>query len=105
MRHISPTVGLWYKDLISGTRFEVVAWDAKQLTIETQHLDGEVSELDIETWNQLTLESIVEPGDWCSAFEIDNEDRLDTDTPYHPEDWSSPLNLIEPEITIGVEEF
>ncbi len=105
MSHISPAVGLWYKDLASGTQFEVVAWDATQLTIETQHLDGEVSELDVDAWNLLVLKRIAEPGDWCSAYEIDKEDRLDTDTPYHPEDWGGPLNQIEPEISIGVEEF
>ncbi len=40
MKMLSPVVGGWYKDLETGTLFEVVAWDTATLTIETQYLDG-----------------------------------------------------------------
>ena len=42
MRHISPAVGNWYRDLQSGNVFEVVAWDVNEQTIEAQLIDGEL---------------------------------------------------------------
>lgn len=40
-----------------------------------------------------------------SAFELDDDNLLDPDLPLHPEDWATPLNLIEPETMCGVEIF
>ncbi|MFT5481965.1 MAG: hypothetical protein ACI9GW_000612 [Halieaceae bacterium] len=104
LRHISPTVGNWYRDLQSGNVFEVVAWDTAQQTIETQLIDGEISELDVEAWSLLKLESIEEPEDWRNPYEMDGEDAIDPDEPMHPETWSNPVSIIEPEYTLGLDE-
>lgn len=105
MKATGPRVGGWYQDLQTGDLFEIVAWDMEKRTIETQYVDGEISEYDIESWNLLTLLPAEEPEDWRSSFELDNEDRLDPDLPFHPEDWSGPVAGIEPEYMNGVEEF
>ena len=105
MKLLGPKVGDWYKDLQSGITFEVVAWDPETLMVETQHIDGEVSEYDLDSWREMLLVSIEEPEDWRNPFELDGEDFLDPDLPFHPEDWSSPVNSIEPEYMNGVEDF
>ena len=56
MKMLSPVVGGWYKDLQTSALFEVVAWDPSNLCIETQYLDGEVTEYELDTWRQLLLE-------------------------------------------------
>ena len=105
MKMLSPDVGGWYKDLQSNMLFEVVAWDPSSLTIEAQYLDGEVTEYDLDAWRQLLLQRAEAPEDWRSAYELDDEDGLDPDLPFHPEDWNSPINSIEPDAMYGVEEL
>mgnify|MGYP007026653291 FL=1 len=48
MKMLNPTVGRWYKDMQTSAVFEIVDWDPATLTIETQYLDGEVSEFDLD---------------------------------------------------------
>lgn len=105
MKLLSPAVGGWYKDLQTNTLFEVVAWDPAAQLIEIQYLDGEVTEYDLDTWRELTLLEAEAPEDWRTPFELADEDGLDPDLPFHPEDWSNPLNSIEPDIMYGVEDF
>ena len=90
MKLLGPKVGAWYQDIQPGARFEVVAWDTQSLTVETQHIDGEVSEYDLDSWRELLLVAIEEPEDWRNAFELDSEDSADPDLPYHPEDRGDP---------------
>ena len=105
MKMLAPAVGEWYKDLQTNALFEVVDWDPDSLTIETQYLDGEVSEYDLDSWREMLLLKVEAPEDWRTAFELDDEDLLDPDLPFHPEDWNSPLNSIEPDTMYGVEDF
>jgi len=105
MKMLSPVVGAWYKDLQTHELFEVSDWDTTSLTIETQYLDGEVSEYDLDAWRQMPLEKIEPPEDWRAAFELDDDDLLDPDMPMHPEDWGSPVNSIEPDAMVGVEDI
>ena len=105
MKMLSPIVGTWYKDLQSHAVFEVVDWDPSSLTIETQYLDGEVSEYDLDGWREMQLEKIEAPEDWRTAFELDDDDLLDPDLPMHPEDWANPVNSIEPDAMYGVEDY
>lgn len=105
MKMLSPMVGGWYKDLQTSALFEVVDWDPTTLTIETQYLDGEVSEYDLDAWREMRLEPAEAPEDWRAAFELDDQDRRDPDTPLQPEDWGGPINSIEPDIMYGVEDI
>lgn len=102
MRANIPSVGHWYKDTQQGSIFEVVAVDELSQTIETQLIDGEVSEYDLDSWEQLTLLEIEEPEDWRNAYELSQEDYLDPDDTIKPESWDNPLTLIETDIINGV---
>ncbi|MBE9540153.1 MAG: hypothetical protein IMF06_13795 [Proteobacteria bacterium] len=105
MKMLRPEVGKWYKDMQVSALFEVVAWDIQAHTIETQHLDGEIAEYDLDTWREMLLESVEAPEDWRTAFELDDEDLIDPDLPYHPEDWRNPLSFIEPEFIHGLDDI
>lgn len=105
MKTLNPVVGGWYKDLQTNSLFEVIDRDPGTDTIETQYLDGEVAEFDYDAWREMRLEPAEAPEDWRTAFELDDEDNLDPDLPLHPEDWSNPLNMIEPDTMYGVEDY
>jgi hypothetical protein len=104
MKMLSPVVGAWYKDRQTQEVFEVIDWDPTNLSIETQYLDGEVSEYDLDAWREMQLEAVAAQEDWRAAFELDDDDLLDPDLPMHPQDWSSPVNSIEPDAMYGVED-
>ena len=105
MKMLRPAVGAWYKDVQTHGVFEVIDWDPSTLTIETQYLDGEVSEYDLDAWREMTLIVVEAPEDWRAPFELDDDDLLDPDLPFHPEEWDSPVNSIEPDAMYGVEDI
>jgi hypothetical protein len=99
MQPLSAQIGAWYKDLQSGSVFEVVAVDDAAQTIEVQLLEGELCEYDRDSWRQMLLQEVEEPEDWRHAF--DQDDDGDADRPRHLDNWDNPLDLIEPEIDDG----
>ena len=89
MAHIQsePEVGLWYRDIQSRI-FEVVAVPDED-TIEVQYYDGDISELDQESWEMLCVTQISEPGDGLGLYEED-EEFLDVDSDLlHTVSWDS----------------
>jgi len=102
MNNLQPTIGTWYKDIQQAITFEVVSVDEFDESIETQLIDGEVGSYDLESWRQLILVEVEEPEDWRNAFELGDEDYLDSNDTMHPQDWDSPLNFIESDIINGI---
>ena len=99
MNNVTPRIGNWYKDLQLGAIFEVVAIDD---AIETQMLDGEICEYDLESWDELLLEPIEEPEDWRSPFELSGVDYHDASDYMLADDWNNPINRIEPDVINGL---
>ena len=92
----SPSEDKWYRDLVEDHVFKVVAVDIDEDTIEIQYFEGEIEELDFETWKSLMLVPIPAPEDWSGPFDgVRSDDMGDTDSPMHPHNWSDPLNEIE----------
>ncbi|MCP3907908.1 MAG: hypothetical protein GY712_07815 [Oceanicoccus sp.] len=102
MKSTSPQVGNWYKEIQQGLIFEVVAVDENTRTIETQLIDGAVTEYDLENWNEMLLEEVEEPEDWRNAYELSSEDFLNPDDTIYPEDWNGPVSMIETDIVNGM---
>ena len=102
MKSTTPQVGNWYREIQQGLMFEVVAVDESTRTIETQLIDGAVTEFDLENWNEMLLEEIEEPEDWRNAYELSSEDYLNPDDTIYPEDWSGPVSMIETDIVNGM---
>ena len=99
-RSIQPEIGHWYKSPEIPEYFEVVAIDEQSHHIEIQLFDGDLEEFDFEEWKILHIDEIEEPEDWSAPYEIEPEDLRtlqNDDKPFHPEDWTGPVNWIEPE--------
>lgn len=100
----TPRIGHWYQDCSSNALFEVVAWDPDEGTVQVQYLDGEIADMDIESWTGTALRAAAAPEDWRSAFELDDAVDLDRDAALHPGAWGNPLANFEPDIVVGIED-
>lgn len=100
-----PMIGSWYQDATEDQIFEVVAVDETTATVEIQYLDGEVSELDFDTWQQTVLLPAKPPEDWRVSYELSNEDSLMTDDIFIPAKWNDPLSDLDSDIIYGLDDF
>lgn len=87
-----PIINQWYRHLDKGYQFQVVMVDEREGTVQVQHFDGDLEELDLDTWNDLEIEIIEPPEDWTGPMDdIELEDLGYTETGMSKEDWSGPL--------------
>lgn len=61
-----PVIGQWYED-IQKRRFEVVAVDED--AIEIQYYDGDVEEVDLESWYLMNIVPAAEPNDATGPYD------------------------------------
>lgn len=93
---LTPIVGNWYRNLEDNKRFEIVAYDEDDSTIEIQYFESEIEELDLDTWYELPLEVTAEPEDWSGAFDDQVlDDMNDTESGRRPENWTGPINELD----------
>jgi hypothetical protein len=97
---VEPIIDSWYLHLDKGQRFFVVAVDKEEGLIETQHIDGDLEEINFATWFTLDIEPSVPPENWAGALDIDEQDDFGTEiTDTSPEDFTDELEDIQrPEI-------
>ncbi|MEH6617126.1 MAG: DUF6763 family protein [Porticoccus sp.] len=100
-----PVIGAWYQDATEDQIFEVVAVDEHAAAIEIQYLDGEVSELDLETWQQMVLLSAKPPEDWRAAYELSHEDSSIADDVFIPENFNDPISDLDFDTIYGLDDF
>lgn len=101
--HEAPVVGAWYWDVEHSLQFEIVAYDngphgEGTQTIEIQYFDGEVDELDLDTWYSMQVVSIGAPKDWTGPYEVEKDeysDLTDGEAQHPVSDWNSPLDTLE----------
>jgi hypothetical protein len=105
MSQVIPQIGHWYQDSRSGAVFEIVALDVEESTVQVQYIDGEIADLDTESWGELILGPAAAPEDWRSACELDDGLDSDSDDAMHPTAWASPLASVEPDAMVGVEDL
>lgn len=87
-------VGGWYRDCESRL-FEVVAVDEDDGTVEIQHFDGTVEELDPQDWLGLLPRSSEPPEDWSGAMDVSADDyRTEFDADTEPA-WGNPLDRLD----------
>ncbi len=93
MNELTPVIGNWYRKE-NGERFEIVAVDADDATIEIQYFDGTIEELDMDAWEEMPLEEVEPPEDWTGSVDVDEEEVDDLkDKP--EEDFDDPLEYLE----------
>lgn len=82
-----PIVGMWYKHFDQGQEFEVVAVDEDAGTVEIQYYDGNVDELDFQTWYQSSIDPIEAPEDQSAPMDNVEPDDLEYSETSLPESW------------------
>ena len=89
-----PVIGRWYRHP-DGRLFEVVALDEEAKTIELQHFDGTLDEVELDTWNGMLIEAVDAPEDWSGSLDMDPEDFSGTATDEMSHGWHDPLAFLD----------
>jgi hypothetical protein len=85
---LRPTMGQWYYDRTNDREFEVIRIDKEEGILEIQYLEGELEEVDLDTWEDMNLAKIAEPDDWEKEDEVAKDDYEDLDNlESDEEDW------------------
>lgn len=80
-REHDPVPGQWYENLEEGELFRVLSVDEDSELVEIQYSDGDVEEIDYDTWTEMDLELAEAPEGWS-----DDEDEEDFDEDEEEED-------------------
>ncbi len=89
---LKPVISQWYRHLDKGQQFYVTAIDDKEGTVDIQHFDGDVEEMDLDDWRELDLEAIEPPEDWTGPVDdVERDDLGYSETDMTEEDWTEPL--------------
>jgi hypothetical protein len=87
-RDYEPAPGQWYENLEDEESFRVLTVDEDSELVEIEYLDGEIEEIDLETWHEMDLEQIDEPEGWAESDEDDeDEDEEEEDEDEDDDDW------------------
>jgi hypothetical protein len=87
-RDYQPTPGQWYENAEEEETFRVLTVDEDAELVEIEYLDGDIEEIDIETWHEMDLELTEEPEGWSDNDDDDEEEEEDDlDEDKDDEDW------------------
>lgn len=91
-------IGQWYTRWDKGEIFQVVGYDANSRTIETQTFDGDLDEVDLETWIGLPLAFLEPPEDWTGPVDdVERDDLGYSETEMSDADWAEPMQSLREE--------
>lgn len=85
-RDYDPVQGQWYEDLEENEIFKVLSVDPDEEIVEIQYENGDIEEIDLDTWHELDLERAQEPEGWASDDD-DDEEEEDEDEDEDEDDW------------------
>jgi hypothetical protein len=74
-REYEPVVGQWYENVDEDETFRVITVDEDSELVEVEYEDGEVEELDMDTWREFNLEKTEQPEGWVAEADDDEEDE------------------------------
>jgi hypothetical protein len=88
-------IGQWYTRWDKGEIFQVVGYDPSSRTIETQTFDGDLDEVDLETWSGLPLAFAEPPEDWTGPVDdVERDDLGYSETDMSGSDWAEPMESL-----------
>ena len=91
-----PEIGQWYARRDKGEEFQVVGYDDRSRMIEVQAFDGDLDEIDDDTWSSLPLERCDPPEDCTGPMDdIETDDLGYSETEMKPTDWTQPLEPLK----------
>ena len=83
-RDYEPVPGQWYENLEDEESFRVLTVDEDSELVEIEYLDGEIEEIDLETWHEMDLERTDEPEGWAESEDEDEDEEEDEE---EEDDW------------------
>ncbi len=91
-------IGQWYTRLDKGETFQVTGYDESSRTIEIQVFDGDLDEIDFDAWYALPLALAEPPEDWTGPVDdIEPDDLGYSETEMSEADWAEPLQPLRSE--------
>jgi hypothetical protein len=76
-REYAPTPGKWYENKDEEETFRVLSVDEDEELVEIEYEDGEIEELDLDTWHEFDLELTDVPEGWSDSAVGEDEDEDD----------------------------
>ena len=95
-REFEPVVGQWYENIDENESFRVLSVDEDAELIEIEYLDGDIEEIDVDTWAEFDLDKIEQPEGWSGAEvgvkdkdkdKDQDKDKKDDDDDDEDDDW------------------
>ena len=84
-RDYEPVAGQWYENVEEDDSFRVLSVDPDAELVEIEYLDGDIEEIDLDTWHEMDLERIAEPEGWAAEDDEEEEDEEEEDE--DDDDW------------------
>jgi hypothetical protein len=85
-RDYDPVPAQWYEDLEEEEVFQVLSVDPDEEIIQIQYENGDIEEIDLDTWHELDLEKSAQPEGWSGSVQKDDEEDLDEEED-EDDDW------------------
>jgi hypothetical protein len=76
-REYEPVAGQWYENIDENESFRVLSVDEDSELIEIEYLDGDIEEVDIDTWREFDLDKIDQPEGWSAPEDEEEEEEKD----------------------------
>lgn len=87
-RDYDPVAGQWFEDLEEEELFLVLAVDPDEELVKIQYENGDIEEIDLDTWHVLDLEKTTQPDGWSGSVADDEDDEdFDDEDEDEDDDW------------------
>lgn len=91
----SARIGQWYRQLDKGESFLVTGYDEPTGTAEIQYFDGDLDEMDADSWSALPIVPVEPPEDWTGPLDsVPRDDLGYSETAMTGTDWEAPLQAL-----------
>ncbi len=78
----SPQIGGWYRNEEETEAFQVVSVDATSGTVQVQTFDGDLDSIEADDWALLPLIAVAAPEDWTGPLDdMEPDDVTEDDSP------------------------
>jgi hypothetical protein len=105
-RDYEPVPGQWYQNVEEEESFRVLSVDEDSELLDIEYLDGDIEEIDLETWHEMDLDRIAEPEGWSESDEDESEDEdYDDEDEDEDDDWDDDEDEDEDEVDDERDEY
>lgn len=95
LTRLQPVLGAWYEDRDRGVLFEVVDIDNDTGFVAVQYFEGELEELDVESFLRMPLRPAAQPEDWTGPYELDGDALDDAEPEWRENQWNRSLDAYD----------